>query len=113
MQQGMPGLRPGMPNQAIPSVSPKPPVEVPIDEQEVKASYMGTVNGVRIYRGTDTYLFEKEKTRKVVRKLVDANSASSSAASQGSAQQPGSNSAQPPRAPRDLPSIVGTPLPKK
>lgn len=68
----------GMPGYAPPGMDPAMPnLEVPgapsVNELEVPVARVGTVNGQVIYRGTGTYLFEKNGKQNVVRKPVVRN----------------------------------------
>ena len=91
---GMPGA-PGLPGAAAPS-GPE------TTEEEVSASRIGKVNGMHIYRGQNTYMFESSKNRKVVRRLIPVTS---------SAMPASSSATNPAEKPQNLPSMVGRPAP--
>ncbi|WP_060734167.1 hypothetical protein [Burkholderia cenocepacia] len=75
--------------------------------EDVQASRVGTFNGARIYRGTNTYLFQKASEKKLVRNLVAQ--APSGAGSEANKSTTGATAgAQPPKS---LPSFVGKPAP--
>jgi len=103
-QPGMPGAMPGMPGQ--PGVLGQPgmdPTGAQVTDEEVSAQHIGQVNGVRIFRGQNTYMFEPVKSRKIVRHLTPATlpaMPTTSAAQPGSQKNP------------NLPSMVGRPNPQ-
>lgn len=88
---GMPGM-PGAPMAAGPETT----------EEEVSASRIGKVNGMHIYRGQNTYMFESSKNRKVVRRLIPTTA---------SAMTPPGAAAKPAEKTPNLPSMVGRPAP--
>jgi len=96
---GMPGMggMPGMP-------------DANVITEDVQASRVGTINGMRIYRGSNTYLFEKASEKKLVRNLV-AQSPSSGDAS-GATHTGATGAAGGISPPTSLPSFVGKPAPK-
>ena len=92
---GMPGATPG----ATPGMNAS---TVPTTEEEVSAQHIGTVNGVRIFRGQNTYMFEAVKKRKIVRNLTPTTSPVT----------PSVTAAQPGNPNPNLPSMVGRPNPQ-
>lgn len=103
---GMPAL-PGMPGMGGMPGTP----DANVITEDVEASRVGTINGMRIYRGSNTYLFEKASEKKLVRNLVaqPSGGGQSPDSSHPAAAPVGANS-QP--QPKSLPSFVGTPAPK-
>ena len=76
--------------------------------EDVQASRVGTINGARIYRGSNTYLFEKASEKKLVRNLV-AQAPSGSGNDSSKSVAGAATGAQ---TPKSLPSFVGKPAPK-
>ena len=79
--------------------------------EDVQASRVGTINGMRIYRGSNTYLFEKASEKKLVRNLV-AQSSSGSGASDPTHPATAAATGGAIAPPQSLPSFVGKPAPK-
>jgi hypothetical protein len=75
----------------------------PVTDEEVSAQRIGQVNGVRVFRGQNTYMFEPVKSRKIVRRLTPTTLP---AGPTTSAAQPGSQNNP------NLPSMVGRPNPQ-
>jgi hypothetical protein len=115
MPTPMPGDAMGAPGVAQPPVQAAPAAPVvparPTIEEEVDASRVGTVNGLRIYRGTNTYIFEKAADKQLVRRVANPASQAGAPMNAGGMPMPGPAVQAP--APRDLPSSVGKPAPKK
>lgn len=97
--------------QALPP-PPLPVVEDPTIREEVQASRIGVVNGIRIYRGSDTYVFEKVEDKKLVRIPATQSSTASDmpSAAPAPAPRPRASTAT---TPKNLPSMVGKPAPKQ
>ncbi|MNR71670.1 hypothetical protein D3C71_23010 [compost metagenome] len=103
-----------------PAAAPAPP-PAPVDNstrEEVQGSRIGTINGVRIYRGSNTYVFEDAKENKLTRVPARA-SASSDGGAPGisapapAASAPAATASRNPPPPKNLPSMVGKPAPKQ
>lgn len=92
---------PGMPG-AMPATTPS----VETTEEEVSGQRIGTVNGVRIYRGQNTYMFESVKKRKIVRHLVPNTSPTTANLPPATTAQPANHKVP------NLPSMVGRPNPQ-
>lgn len=77
-------------------------------DEEVSASRIGLVNGMHIYKGQNTYMFEPSKTRKIVRRLVPSvgNAPIMPSASTSTAAKAAEHKTP------NLPSMVGKPNPK-
>lgn len=102
-----PGGAPNIGPNGMPMYNGAPAPGPEIVEEEVQATKIGKVNGLDIYRGTNTYVFDKPNpNRKVVRRPVTGQTAGAAsqsplaAGAQGVAQ--GANA---------LPSMVGRPAP--
>ncbi|KWT98299.1 MULTISPECIES: hypothetical protein [unclassified Variovorax] len=109
-QPGMPLATPGVVQAPVPAAPAMPIVlSKPTIEEEVDASRVGTVNGLRIYRGTNTYVFEKAADKELIRRV--SNPAAQVGAPAATVGAPVPMPAAP--TPRDLPSSVGKPAPKK
>lgn len=95
---------PGMPGQSgmlgQPGMDPLGPQ---VTDEEVSAQRIGKVNGVRIFRGSNTYMFEPVKSRKIVRHLTPTTGP---AMPMTGAAQPGTQKNP------NLPSMVGRPNPQ-
>ncbi len=98
-QQASPSPMQGMPGM--------PPMPVTEEVEEVSATRIGTVNGVHVYRGQNTYVFESSKTKKVSRKAVPPSVAQNAAQA---AAQAGQAAGIPPSP--ALPSMVGRTAPR-
>jgi hypothetical protein len=105
---GMPGL-PGMSPLGVNGIPGLPGMPDPnAITEDVQASRVGTINGARIYRGSNTYLFEKASEKKLVRNLV-AQAPSGSGNDSSKSVAGAATGAQ---TPKSLPSFVGKPAPK-
>jgi hypothetical protein len=114
MQNSPPGFtsapgfapQPGIPVPGMPGALGQPgmdPSGAQVTDEEVSAQHIGSVNGVRIFRGQGTYMFEPVKSRKIVRHLTPTTTP---AMPMTSAAQPGSQKNP------NLPSMVGRPNPQ-
>lgn len=102
MPQGMPMGMPGM--AGFPGA---PGADSDTITEDVQASRVGTINGLRIFRGSNTYMFQAEKEKKLVRHLIPQSPASATAAT--GAKGAGS---MPTPTPGMLPSMIGKPAQK-
>jgi hypothetical protein len=101
MPGSIPSAMPGMPGAlGQPGMDPS---GAQVTDEEVSAQRIGSVNGVRIFRGQGTYMFEPVKSRKIVRHLTPTTAP---AMPTTSAAQPGSQKNP------NLPSMVGRPNPQ-
>ena len=103
-QAGAPGMMP--PPMHLPGYAGQDPSSALLSgaepqEQEVVATRIGVVNGEVLYRGTGTYLFEKDSKRPLLRKPVTR--ASETAVTNATPAVPGTSVNLP------LPSAVGRP----
>lgn len=114
--QGMPHSPYAGMNGIPPFPGAAPPSTAPSDEEEsITVSRVGTVNGVRIYRGDNTYLFEKVSERKLIRKRAGLEPQHGSSMTPGDTpqRQPGGMHAPMPGPNKKLPTQVGKPTVSK